>query len=71
MIVMIDLHNGCHYETRVEFHNGKPITLTDLIDNMSIFRTIKVTSGGEDLQIPLEEIKRIGFSTDAADGIRQ
>lgn len=72
MIVLIDTKDGRHFETYVlATHNGKGVTLMSLIENIAEYGTIKVTSEGIDHQIPLEEIKRIGFSTDPADGVRQ
>lgn len=71
MIVLIDTLDGRHFETLVTIHSGKAVTLPALLQNIVEYGSIKVTSNGEDHQIPLEEIKRIGFSTDPLDGVAQ
>lgn len=69
MIVLLDLHDGRHFSTLVhDFHNGKPVTLAVLIQNLALFGQIKITHDGQDHQIPFHEIKRMGFSTDLTDG---
>lgn len=71
MIVLIDTLDGRHFETLIQVHGGRAVTLSYLIENMAAYGSIKVTSEGVDHQIPLEEIKRIGFSTDPLDGVAQ
>ena len=71
MIVLIDTTDGRHFETLVTIHGVRAVTLSALISNIAEYGSIKVTSEGMDHQIPLEEIRRIGFSTDPADGVRQ
>ena len=68
MIVLLDLIDGRHFQTLVTNHNGQPVTLSKLIENIGIHGGIKITSGDEDYYFSLDEIKRIGFSIDSADG---